>query len=54
MSIVVAAECMTCAPWVRMRLNPATNIPVREVLHEERCPTYPRFSRGDIAALVGD
>jgi len=54
MRTVVTAECMSCTPWVRLWRNPTTGISVRQVLHEDTCDTYPRFSRSDLEALSGD
>lgn len=51
---IFAAECLTCQPWVRLWRNPATGIHVRQTLHENHCPNYPKFSRADIDALTGD
>lgn len=54
MRTVIAAECLDCSPWVRYWRNPATGIPIRQVLHEPTCPTYPKLTRDDLAALTGD
>lgn len=52
--MIYAAECLTCTPWVRLWKNPATGLHVRQVLHEDTCKTYPKFSRSDLNALSGD
>jgi hypothetical protein len=52
--LIATAQCPTCSPWVRNWRSASTGLPIRQVLHEDRCPTYPKHTREDLAALTGD
>lgn len=39
-------KCRHCDVWTRVVLNPSTNEPIVQALHEEHCGVFPKLQRG--------